>query len=119
MNNANGPKKTFKFKSKAVSLATKERLTSYYQGGHDEAHDDQWTNDQLAQAALYHICPPAYYLYLREGNSEGPEAEYPKGFKPVPYRTDRESRIRSLVQGAGLVLAEIDRLLRLEDQKEE
>lgn len=103
-----------RFVSEGVSLATKERLTSYYQGGHTLEHDKQWTNGELAQMAMYFICPEQYKLLILDG--AGNEQPFPPTFKPVPYLRGKESRISLLVEGIALAIAEVDRLLDLPEE---
>jgi hypothetical protein len=106
--------RTTRFVSEGVSLATKARLTSYYQGGHTLEHDKQWTDGELAQMALYYICPEQYKLLILDG--AGNEQPLPATFKPVPYLRGKESRIRLLVEGIALAIAEVDRLLDLPEE---
>jgi hypothetical protein len=73
--------KSSRFVSAGIKMVTRERLTSYYQGRHTLEHDKQWTDSQLAQMALYYICPEQYKLLILDG--AGNPQPFPAGFSPV------------------------------------
>ena len=77
-----------------------ERQRQIHAEGHDEAHDDRWTNGELAEA----------------GASYAIASHFP-AHAPIEWPWDREwwkpkDRRRNLVRAAALIIAEIDRLDR-------
>lgn len=99
-----------KYKDRAFNMAKEERDRQIQLYGYDLKHDIAFERDsELAQAAI------AFLLLGIDSSRQGYGADFhwpwPKEFfKPTP-----DNRKRELTKAAALVLAELERILALED----
>jgi hypothetical protein len=100
--------------SKGIIRIIAERERQIDEEGFTADHDDQWKNSELSDAAqCYCMKPPNY----KDGDEEVVPSEWPwdeKWWKPTP-----NNRIRELEKSGALIAAEIDRLLRLKEARDE
>lgn len=107
----------------AIELITEERRRHTDVEGWTAVHDDRHTDGELAKAAATYILPP-HINPLRESHQTSTgiflsikrEVFWPfyrHEFKPTP-----NDRIRELVKAGALVVAEIERLQRINAQAE-
>lgn len=104
-----------------AELIAAERQRQIDSEGWSPEHDDQWTRDELLEAA-------ECYIYASR-NSSGYEVEYDaydinwpwdtEWFKPCPEESDRVDHIRCLEKAGALIAAEIDRLQRKDSRDAE
>lgn len=99
----------------ALELVAEERHRQISKEGWSIAHDDNHIEGELARAGAAYILPLEY----RQVQNRGPFAKLPvswpwaaEWYKPTP-----EDRIRELVKGAALAVAEIERLQRIEHKE--
>lgn len=91
-----------------------ERARQMEVEGHEESHDDEWTQGQLARAAATYALPEATV------SVGGSEYDLRKVIWPWPREWFKPGdgsvggRIRELEKAGALIVAEIDRLLRLQ-----
>jgi hypothetical protein len=85
-----------------------ERIRQIHVEGCTPQHDEQWTSEQLAEAAAFYAIPEKYGELL---------AFWP--WNPKRNKKSKHSRIRQLEIAGALVAAEIDRLQRLENGRSE
>jgi hypothetical protein len=107
-----------KFYSPGIKEATKERLGAYFQGGKNIEHDSQWTDGELAQVAMYYACPPQYTVQLLDGAGSVVTFPSDRGFKNTDYPSTNEARITQLSKAAALIVAEIDRLIYMDNNQD-
>lgn len=92
---------------RSVWLVVKERLRQFQKEGWTAEHDDSHSTGGLAQAAACYAMSPQIMIKR--------ERYWPwekRFWKPTP-----KDRIRELTKAAALILAEIDRLQRIEETK--
>lgn len=101
----------------ALELVADERYRQIDEEGYSDAHDDDHITGELARAAAFYATPAA----LRELRPIYDDAPHPTGTVPVgwPWDADHwkprpDDRIRELVVAGALIVAEIDRIMRLE-----
>ena len=107
-----------KFYSPGIKEVTKERLGAYFQGGKNIEHDSQWDDCELAQVAMYYACPPQYKVQLLDGAGFVVPFPSDKGFKDTDYPSTNEARISQLSKSAALLVAEIDRLIYMDNNQD-
>ena len=91
----------------SLQLVADERRRHIEIKGWTAEHDDQWTNNELAQAA---VC----YCMARQYNLGGIPCRWPfddEFWKPTP-----DDRLRELTKAAALIVAEMDRIQRVSEQ---
>jgi hypothetical protein len=94
-----------------IELIAAERKRQIEEEGWTAGHDDQHKDGELAKAAASYAYPHEGYVYNRRA-ALWPWAD--EWYRPTP-----DNRIRELVKSGALVVAEIDRLLRLEEKTKE
>ena len=87
-----------------IDLIKQERLRQIYEEGWTTEHDDEHTNNELALAAVCYALPTNYL------SSHWPSTWDKKWYKPT-------TRIKDLTKAASLLVAEIERLQRIEIKK--
>lgn len=99
------------FRAARDVIAERDRQVSDegFTGVHDDAHTDGAMSDA---AACYAYCAP---LAADEDKRDYAEAMWPSTFDPAWYKP--EGRRRDLVKAAALLLAEIERLDRIETRR--
>lgn len=108
-------------KISALELIQQERQRQINKHGYAHEHDDKHTEGQLSDAAICYLIDDSvrdrYALYDGTDNfldyfwPWNDKEHKPAGFKPTP-----NDRIRELSKAGALVLAEIERLQRLEQK---
>jgi hypothetical protein len=95
-----------------------ERKRQIEKEGFTAEHDDRWKHQELASAALCYCMLPPKMEYVLDGSVEHCIPEdwlfHPSLWKPTP-----DNRIRELEKAGALVAAEIDRLQRLKNKKDD
>lgn len=86
-----------------VGKIWKERMRQITQEGFTPEHDDKHSNEELASAAVFYAAPEKYGEMFAFWQFAGP-----------PPNRARVQRIRQLVIAAALIVAEIERLERLD-----
>jgi hypothetical protein len=95
-----------------IELVAAERKRQIEEEGWTAKHDDQWVNGELVEAAIAYEAP-------------SPDKGAVVDWRRLLWPWDRENykpeedRIRELTKSAALVVAEIDRLIRLRNRREE
>ena len=97
---------------RAIKLIVEEQRRQIKELGYTPEHDDGLTGGQLAVAAICYATPPEYRALETETNIPINWPFEDASWKPVP-----DSRIRELVKAGSLIVAEIERTLRLNDEK--
>jgi hypothetical protein len=92
-----------------VELIAAERKRQIEEEGFTAEHDDMQKGGQLASAAAYYAVRSDMRIWLKRLLWPWPDAWR----KPTP-----DNRIRELEKAGALIAAEIDRLQRLENKKE-
>lgn len=95
----------------AEHLVIGERRRQVEAEGYDPEHDDEHTAGELADAAACYIQDPGE----GECHCEDPPPYWPweeEHWKPSPEESGITGRVRELVKGTALALAEIERLIR-------
>ncbi len=89
-----------------IAAIAEERKRQIMTEGYMPTHDDQWKNNELAYAASVYTLP-------EKGRhiDEWPFGE--KKYHPLPMNRKKE-----LIKAAALIVAEIERLERLEKQEQ-
>jgi hypothetical protein len=110
-------------KVSALELIKQERQRQINKHGYTLEHDDRHTQGELSNAAICYLIsdPTRGYYALHDGMDNfldyfwpWSDNEYnPAGFKPTP-----DDRIRELIKAGALIVAEIERLQRLEQKNE-
>lgn len=91
-------------KHKSISDVYAERMRQIEKEGFTQAHDEKFSNNELARAAALYAIP----AYLRDKIQYEYEDElWPVNFVP---KLSPDNRRRELVKAAALLIAEIDRL---------
>lgn len=102
-----------RYTSPALKQIADERLRQIEQEGYSPDMDDAYTNEQLAGAATAYAIPAIWRsLVSYDPHGTAAPAFWPwheTAFKPSP-----DNRKRELIKAAALLLAEIERLERLE-----
>jgi hypothetical protein len=91
----------------AVELIAAERERQVSKEGWSLQHDDSHQCEELARAAACYAIPPFWRVESIFGMLW---PWWPKWWKPSP-----DDRIRELVKAGALIVAEIERLQRLQD----
>ena len=86
-----------------ADLIKQERIRQISVEGWTPEHDEQWTREQLAEAATFYAAPEKYGEML---------AFWP--WAPEWNKKREHDRIRQLAIAGALIAAEIDRLQRLQ-----
>lgn len=94
-------------KKLSIEFIKNERLRQIKEEGYSWMHDDQWTANQLCDAAIVYATPAPLRCEIMH---QWPWDE--KYFKPDTTNT-YDGRIRELTKAGALICAEIDRLIRL------
>lgn len=93
--------------STGADLIMSERLRQIHQKRFDGIRDDEYTHEELAMAAIGYAMPRSLYTHPR-----------PSSFWPWPDNSWKPgNRIDDLKKAGALLAAEIDRLLRLKEEK--
>lgn len=97
-----------------VLLIAREREEQIKKHGWSDAHDDSYTDGQLALAAYAYCLPESE----RPGATNASGVFIPSGWPWADHwwRPSPENRIRELAKAGALIAAEIDRLQRLATQ---
>lgn len=93
-----------------IDLITEERKRQIEEEFYDSNNDDMHTNGELAAAAATYALPQDEYQYngLMRKSIFWP-------WKIMWFKPEPESRVRELQKAGALIAAEIDRLLRAEN----
>jgi len=98
--------------TKAINDVIAERQRQIEKEGFDNKHDNQWRDEELAQAAAIYALSPQSREIKVEGGMISPllliERIWPWNFEW--YKPTVNDRRKELVRAAALILAEIDRL---------
>lgn len=103
----------------AVDMVLTERIRQIQKHGYDCDHDDEHACDEIAALATYYAMPPAARFWSAESTGYGDtlgEAILPEGWTAKPWDGEEASRIRELQKAGALILAELERLLRVEER---
>ena len=100
---------------RGLELIAAERQRQLEVEGWSDAHDDTHTNGALAQAAGCYAVPPDMRSRLVKGTM-GDVVDWLWPFDWDWWKPDPTDRIKELAKAGALIAAEIDRLLRLEEQ---
>ena len=100
-----------------VERIAAERKRQIEKEKYTDIHDDEFWHEQIAEAAACYALPEKYRdaVIIFPHPKKLLNAVWPwddKYWKPTP-----KNRIRELEKAGALIAAEIDRLLRLEDEK--
>jgi hypothetical protein len=98
---------------RSILMVLDERARQVVEEGYDAAHDQQHEGYELARAGASYAIPPLTREYLYAGRPPDFWPWRAEFWKPTP-----DDRVRELVKGAALIVAEIDRLL-LEEASDE
>jgi hypothetical protein len=91
-----------------VELIAQERQRQIDSEGFSIEHDDSHTDGELAYAAACYASPHPTENYY------GTPHDWP--FSPTWWKPSPNNRIRDLVKAGALIVAEIERLQRLEEE---
>lgn len=100
----------------ALELVATERARQIHEEGWKQEDDDLYSNDELPRAAAEYLLI-RYWRNILEDEDTPPSVQWPWAhayWKPTPH-----DRKRELVKAAALVLAEIERIERVEEQANE
>lgn len=109
--------------NKAIELINKERDRQITDEGRTSEHDDLHTDGQLAMAAACYASPEDIYVERLTPVTDGSDIADIDFFDPWPWDAEsnkrtKHDRVRQLVVAGALIVAELERLLRMEDEKE-
>lgn len=91
--------------SQGINIIAEERARHITEEGYTAELDDEWENEELAQAA-------ATYVYPERMAYPGREEVWPENWDLESFKPTPNDRIRELAKAGALIAAEIDRLLR-------
>ncbi len=98
----------------AIELVAAERKRQIDKEGWEPSHDDGHTNGALARAAGCYAVPPDMRARLVKGTM-GDVIDWMWPFDEEWWKPSPDDRIRELVKAGALIVAEIERLQRLQD----
>lgn len=98
---------------RSILMVIDERARQVVEKGFDTAHDQEHQDGELASAGGTYVLPHKDRTFVWDPGEHDPNTKVPltwpwleEFWKPTP-----DDRIRELVKGAALIVAEIDRLL--------
>lgn len=97
--------------AKVMEDVAKERRHQIEDKGHTPERDDEYGNDELAMAGAWFALPSEVRVQLSHGNEQA--GLWPIGWRPPTFKERRQN----LVIAAALLIAEIERIDRV-DQAE-
>lgn len=108
--------------NKALIDVLKERVEQVEKHDYDDVHDDKYLNAQLTRAGVHYAAAAASAIMLKDKSYAGlTPLTVQTGFDwPWPLSFWKTGPIRKmLIKAAALIIAEIERIDRIEAKKEE
>lgn len=105
---------------RALGLVLDERARQIEVEGYTPDHDDRYRQAELSRAAACYATPRGYRRY-EHGSPANPPVGWPwarSWWKPESHEKSQtiDGRLRELAKAGALILAEIERLQRREDE---